>query len=151
MPHEKKSPTSELIKYYNEGFSCEVIGDMFSMSRQAVWERLKRNGIDLRKKKIYPFVVYDGIKFTPSGNGYYRATSRKGHVSLHRYKYKKEVGDIPPNFDVHHKDRNKQNNDISNLECISKSDHSRIYKHGKNQHNKDKKGTSALGMVGQLM
>lgn len=139
MPHEKKSPTEEIIKLYNEGYSCGDIADMFSMSRQAVFERLKRNGLDLRAKKVYPFIIYDGIRFTPSGHGYYRATSRKGHLSLHRYKYEKEVGVIPEGYDIHHKDWNKQNNAIENLECISKSDHARIYTHGKNQHNKDKK------------
>lgn len=144
MPHEKKSPTEEIIRLYNEGYSCEDIGKMFSMSRQAVFERLKRNGVELRSKKVYPFIVYDGIKFTPSGYGYYRATSRTGHISLHRYKYEKEVGKIPFDYDIHHKDGNKQNNELSNLECISKSDHARIYKHGKNQFNKGKHENNSI-------
>ena len=91
MPHIKKSDTDEIIKYYNEGFSCEKIADMYSMSRQAVWERLKRNNIELRSKKILPFIIYDGIKFTPSEYGYYRATRRDKHIALHRYKYEKEI------------------------------------------------------------
>lgn len=136
MPHEKKSPTEEIIKLYDDGYSCEDIGEMFSMSRQAIWERLKRNGVELRAKKIYPFIIYDGIKFTPSGNGYYRATSRSGHISLHRYKYEKEVGKIPIDYDIHHKDGNKQNNELNNLECISKSDHTRLYGNRGNQHTK---------------
>lgn len=138
MPHEKKGPTNEIIKLYNDGYSCEDIGEMFSMSRQAIWERLKRNGVELRAKKVFPFIMYDGIKFTPSGHGYYRATSRTRHISLHRYKYEKEIGIIPEGYDIHHKDWNKQNNDIKNLECISKSDHASKYAHGKNQFNKGK-------------
>lgn len=144
MPHEKKIPTEEIIKLYNEGYSCGSIAVMFSMSRQAVFERLKRSGLELRKKKIYPFIIYDGIKFTPSGYGYYRATSRTRHISLHRYKYEKEVGLIPNGYDIHHKDGNKQNNELSNLECISKADHSRIYKHGKNQFNKGKHENNSI-------
>lgn len=138
MPHEKKSEDTDIMNLYNDGYSCEKIANIYSMSRQAVWERLKRNGIEMRKKKILPYIIYDGIKFTPSCYGYYRATSRTGHISLHRYKYEKEVGKIPDGFDIHHKDENKQNNDINNLECLSKSDHTRLYGKGINQYTKGK-------------
>lgn len=77
--------------------------------------------------------MYDGIKFTQSGNGYYRATSRRGHISLHRYKYKKEVGDIPSDWDIHHIDGNKLNNELSNLEILPKSEHTRLYSPHHNQ------------------
>lgn len=134
MPHLKKSDTAEIIEYYNNGFSCEKIADMYSMSRQAVWERLKRNKVELRTKKVLPFIIYDGIKFTPSEHGYYRATCRNKHISLHRYKYEKEIGKIPIGFDIHHIDGNRQNNDLSNLECLSKSDHTKKYSPHHNQH-----------------
>ena len=127
MPHKKKSTNLDLEKLYNDGYSCEQIGQIYSMSRQAVWERLKRIGVSLRKKKVLPYIIYDNIKFTPSGNGYYRATSREKHISLHRYKYKKEIGDIPDGWDIHHKDGNRLNNNIKNLMCISKSDHTKLH------------------------
>lgn len=134
MPHRKKAPTIEIIQLYNDGFSCEDIAEMYEMSRQAVWERLKRNNVVMRKKKVLPFIIYGGIKFTPSENGYYRATRRDKHVSLHRYKYEKEIGKIPDGFDIHHIDNNKLNNDIKNLECLPKHEHTKKYSPHHNQY-----------------
>ena len=102
---------------------------MYDMTRQAVWERLKRNHVNLRTKKILPFIMYDGLKFTLSGNGYYRATIRDKYISLHRYKYQKEIGKIPDDWDVHHIDMDKQNNKIENLQALPKADHTRLH-HG---------------------
>lgn len=142
MPHEKKAPDDVLAYLYSQGYSCGAIANICSMTRQAVWERLNRRGAVLRKKAVLPFILYDGIKFTPSGKGYYRATSRGSHISLHRYKYTKEVGAIPPDHDIHHRDGDKQNNKLSNLECISKSDHARYYGSGKNQYNTREKNAN---------
>lgn len=133
MSNKTKVPIEELINLYNKGFSCEDIGYIIGRSRQAVWERLKRKGFKLRTKKVLPYIIYDGLKFTPNDHGYYRATTRDKHISLHRYKYEKEVGIIPDGFDIHHIDGNKQNNNISNLECLSKSEHTKKYSPHHNQ------------------
>lgn len=45
---------------------------------------------------------------------------------LHRLVYEAFVGSIPKNFDVHHLDGNKQNNDYRNLIALSKRDHQLI-------------------------
>lgn len=134
MPHSKKAPNKDIIKLYKEGFSCQDIAKIFSMSRQAVWERLKTNGVKLRTKKILPFIIYDEIKFTASDNGYYRATRRDKNISLHRYKYTKEVEPIPKGYEIHHINGDKQDNSISNLECLSKSDHTKKYSPHHNQY-----------------
>ena len=42
----------------------------------------------------------------------------------HRFIYRKLIGKIPDNFDIHHIDGNHYNNVVSNLECISHSEHS---------------------------
>lgn len=132
MPHLKKSPTEEIIYLYNDGYSCEDIAKMYNMSRQAIHERLKRNDVKMRTKKLLPFIMYDGIKFTISATtGYYRntdRTSRGHHISLHRYKYECENNVILPlDWDVHHIDSNKLNNDIDNLQALSKSDHTKLH------------------------
>lgn len=54
---------------------------------------------------------------------------KKGFGYLHRDVWKFHNGEIPPKHHIHHKDENTENNDISNLQCISASDHSRW--HGK--------------------
>lgn len=44
-------------------------------------------------------------------------------VPLHREVWEYYKGSIPDGFEIHHKDFNRLNNDISNLECLSKKDH----------------------------
>src|SRR6266702_1929208 len=50
--------------------------------------------------------------------------------SLHQAIWKKHHGAIPPGLEIHHKDENPLNNDISNLACITVGEHRRI--HGAN-------------------
>lgn len=42
---------------------------------------------------------------------------------IHRLVWEEHFGPIPPGDKIHHKDGNKENNDISNLECKSASQH----------------------------
>lgn len=42
---------------------------------------------------------------------------------LHRLVYEAFVGPIAPDMEIHHKDGNRQNNCISNLQCLSKKAH----------------------------
>jgi hypothetical protein len=50
---------------------------------------------------------------------------------FHRIIWENERGEIPEGFDVHHKDGNKLNNAIENLECISHSEHLSKHMKGK--------------------
>lgn len=45
----------------------------------------------------------------------------------HRIIWEEDVGEIPDGFDIHHKDGNKLNNLLENLQCLSKSDHMRLH------------------------
>ena len=65
-------------------------------------------------------VIVDGIKFYDSGNGYLKS-QKVGW--LHRYVWEKHNGPIPKGFIIHHKDHNKLNNDISNLELMEERAH----------------------------
>ena len=66
------------------------------------------------------YIEYDGLKFCRDDKtGYYlNSTIRK---RLHRYVWEKERGEIPEGYHIHHIDKNKANNDISNLALISAS------------------------------
>jgi hypothetical protein len=46
---------------------------------------------------------------------------------VHRIVWERENGRIPDGFQVHHKDGNKENNDIDNLELLSTLEHKRIH------------------------
>ena len=52
---------------------------------------------------------------------------------MHRYVWKFYNGDIPKGYDIHHKDGNKLNNKIENLEILSHSEHTKLYASGYNQ------------------
>jgi hypothetical protein len=61
-----------------------------------------------------------------------KVTIRKGYLTYkrkncHRIIWEQDVGPIPDGYDIHHKDGNKFNNLLSNLECLSKSDHMALH------------------------
>lgn len=138
MKYNWRIDAKQIKELYTQGYSCSEIGKMLGATRQAIWEKMKHAGIETRKKKLLPFVMYDGKKWTISKTtGYYRLTnSRKKHISLHRYVYEKEKGAIPDGYDIHHLDEDKTNNCINNLECLPKSEHTRRYSPHHNQYTK---------------
>lgn len=74
-----------------------------------------------------PKVIYfDNHKFTRDNKtGYYLCnTIRK---RLHRYVWEFYNGKIPKGYEIHHIDGNKANNDISNLQMLSKSEHRKVH------------------------
>lgn len=73
-------------------------------------------------------VKFNGQKYYWYGR-YYGATTRKG-PDLHRAVWIFHNGPIPSGHHIHHVDHDATNNDISNLECISSSEHTR--RHQKN-------------------
>ncbi|MDQ0174404.1 HNH endonuclease signature motif containing protein [Bacillus chungangensis] len=106
---------------------------MYGITRQSVYCGFKRRGYDLRSKNKRPYQTLDDIKFTLRNNGYYAATTGDRQL-MHRYVWEKYNGEIPPDHDIHHVDRDRGNNDISNLELYSKSEHARIFSTGSNQY-----------------
>lgn len=48
----------------------------------------------------------------------------------HRLVWTNAFGKIPEGHDIHHKDGNKSNNDIENLECLPRSEHIRLHRTG---------------------
>ena len=76
-------------------------------------------------KSKYPFIEFNGLKFyrRPDDGYYYRKYPRT--IYLHRYVWEFHNSKIPSNYHIHHIDENKDNNDISNLELISDSEHSK--------------------------
>lgn len=72
------------------------------------------------------FQYFDGVKFTKDEKtGYYLNSSIRKR--MHRYVWEYYNGEIPDGFQIHHKDKNKANNDISNLELIPFSLHAKLH------------------------
>ena len=78
-------------------------------------------------KKIF---YVDGIKFhLDEKTGYYGGYVSKGDrkIRLHRYIWEKYNGEIPKGYHIHHKDKNKFNNNIENLEMLTASEHEKLH------------------------
>lgn len=73
------------------------------------------------------FIRYPNAK-TKSARRYYYpyvgGKRAKGVGLLHQEVWKAAHGPIPPGHDIHHRDGNPLNNDLANLECLTKAEHS---------------------------
>lgn len=66
---------------------------------------------------------FDGVNYHSDKYGHYIYTSK-----LHKAVYQYYLGEIPEGLVVHHKDWDKDNNDVSNLVLLTPSEHSIIHK-----------------------
>lgn len=89
-------------------------------------------------KKI---AYYNGHRFTRDDRtGYYLASRpiNGRRWRLHVYIWMTERGAIPEGYQVHHKDEDKGNNDISNFECMPRHDHLSYHSRRMTKENKEK-------------
>lgn len=73
------------------------------------------------KSKIKNKETY--LKPFPNEKGYLLVRIGKRNIRVHRLVYEHFGNDFNPNYHIHHKDGNKQNNHIDNLECVNPSEH----------------------------
>ena len=77
-------------------------------------------------------------------NGKYPAIFLNGkNQHIHRLEWIKHYGDIPENCIIHHKDHNKLNWNIDNLELLNRSQH--IFEHKDKVH---RKGVKVIAIKG---
>lgn len=69
-----------------------------------------------------------GIAFLDSRRNRFYIYKKKKRTALHRVVYEDYYGFIPHGYQIHHKDGNKLNNNISNLVALSPKDHKEIHK-----------------------
>lgn len=124
---------AEMYEAYKSGLSLAEVGALYGVTRQSVYEGFKRRKYELRKINKQPYQILDGIKFTLRNHGYYAATTGNRQL-MHRYVWEKFNGKIPDGYDIHHIDHDRANNDISNLEIYTKSEHARLFSTGSNQY-----------------
>lgn len=80
--------------------------------------------MEVEYKDGYAYV--DEYKFRrDKDTGYYLSTRNIGssRKRLHVYMWEKYNGDIPKGYEIHHKDENKDNNEIENLMCMTRKEH----------------------------
>lgn len=64
--------------------------------------------------------VFEGIVYPRTVNGYYRSGR---WVLLHREVWRFYNGEIPEGYHIHHKDEDKSNNKLDNLELVTPKEH----------------------------
>lgn len=129
----------KMYRLYLSGASLATVAKVYGCTRQSVYGLFKYRGWETRGRRPHlPYVLYGGHKYTLRNNGYYGRTSGK-RTLLHRDVWESEVGPIPEGYDIHHKDEDRTNNSIENLECLPKSEHTRLYSPHNNQYTKGRK------------
>ena len=65
---------------------------------------------------------FDGIEYRSKENHHYNK-----NFLLHRAVYTYYYGEIPNGYEIHHSDHNPANNNIENLQCLTKGEHCVIH------------------------
>ena len=113
---------------YCLGMSMADVAVKWKRTRQVVHKMFSRRGYPVRPTYTgrRDVIHYNGLNYTPADVGYYRATTGDRHY-LHRRVYQDTYGAIPSDWDVHHIDHDKANNDPSNLAALPKDAHTRLH------------------------
>lgn len=75
--------------------------------------------------------TFQGVNYHERRLGYFEANERSSESmeerSMHRAVWKAEYGNIPHGWVVHHKDGDKANNDLANLQAMAPLDHRALH------------------------
>jgi HNH endonuclease len=121
-------------KLYQSGMSLAEVANELGVKRQGVWFAFKRRGYQMRSVARLKVIEYDGRKFTRRRDGKYRMTAGKRQIIDH-YIWEKYNCPIPAGWCIVHRDRNTNNIDPDNLECVPRSDSGKYARHN-NHHTK---------------
>lgn len=74
------------------------------------------------------YQIFNGISFREEyPGGYYIHNFNDYNERMHRYVWKFFNGEIPEGYEVHHKDFNRSNDDISNLQLLTSEEHRQLH------------------------
>ena len=127
--HPDIRTTRQMYQRYQDGLSLAQIAQEFEVTRQTVYDRFRRRGgiLPLRSRILQEGITYQGRKYTPDKNGYYRRTIRRRktgrtyrrhELHLHHEIWVEHRGPIPEGHQVGFRDGDKGNVSIDNLICL---------------------------------
>ena len=132
-------PVAELAKRYGAGESTYILGHAYGVGHMTIWRRLRAMGVKLRPraqpgnknalgnksrlgwhKRGGP--LYIGVK------SYLSTNDREGRQCyVHRGCWEAHNGPIPHGWVIHHINGNPLDNAISNLACLSDTEHKHLH------------------------
>jgi hypothetical protein len=117
-------------RYKNKPRKCISCGEMHLIGHNVYCDYCRQNILTCDKDHR----IYFGRKFYKNELGYW-VCCRSRQPWAHRWVWINEKGAIPKGLDVHHIDGDKDNNDISNLELMTRSDHQKKHwEQGDHEH-----------------
>lgn len=127
-PYERRDDrAAEMYAIYQSGESMAGVARQFDCTRQNVYDVFRWRGWAIRPKhSARATVEWDGSKWSLRDNGYYGRTTGARDL-MHRAVWEKHKSPIPDGWDVHHIDRDRTNNDIDNLMCLPKDEHTKLH------------------------
>lgn len=98
----------------------------------------------IKKREDLEYQTFNGETFYRYKNERYFS---KGTGRLHKSVWGFYNGDVPKGYEVHHKDFDSANNDISNLICITKEEHREMHKEISRKFGRSEKQLKHLGRI----
>jgi len=118
--------TLRMYAHYLEGRSCTQVAATFGVTRQAVWDSFRAQGMRLRpcpRNLALPFIEFDGARYAPEKDGYFRKTTGGGtRELLHHAIWKKAHGRIKRGHVVRFVDGDRMNVELDNLESVPRNE-----------------------------
>lgn len=126
------------------------VAELLAELRDLTENEFERHRLDVLQRDLTAPPVVEIIDDTHQRfNGFiYPVAKKKGNAQkyfqrnapIHREVWSYHYGEIPAGYEIHHIDRNPENNAIENLQCISHATHIEIHRYSKRnvKHKKQK-------------
>ena len=122
----KNEKYQKMYADYLQGLSLDQVGKIYGMTRQSVYSGFKVRNFKLRGVNFKPFQIFDRKKFSLRPTGYYELTN-SDRTPMHIYVWRFYNGEIMKGYEIHHIDFDKSNNNIENLQLLTKSEHTKLH------------------------
>ena len=108
--------------------SYECRNKLIVKTKRELYEKSKMNSCFKEDVCVLPKeMIYDGYKVYMNGKYPAICINGKNHY-LHRYVWEQTNGPIPKNMVIHHKDFNRGNWNLENLELLTRAEHMKLHK-----------------------